>query len=120
MVRDLPPPGAATDRIEIEAINALSALAAAKRLLPESAEIVGYRLNRGSPDTWAEYSITAPAPEDYFEGHVGPPNLALLKVRAPCAFQRDACEAPALAPLQPGPASTGVAPYGRRHPGMRA
>jgi hypothetical protein len=69
---------------------------------------------------WRQYSITAPAPEDYFEGHVGPPNLTLLKVRAPCAFQRGACEAPALAPLQPGPASTGVAPYGRRHPGMRA
>jgi hypothetical protein len=101
-------PGAATDRIEIEAINALSALAAAKRLLPESAEIVGYRLNRGSPDTWAEYSITAPAPEDYFEGHVGRPNLALLIGESALRFSEGRVRSP-----RPG-ASTAWAGFDRR------
>jgi hypothetical protein len=41
-------PGAVTDRIEVEATSPM-ALAAAKRLLPESAEIVGYRVIEGVP-----------------------------------------------------------------------
>jgi hypothetical protein len=35
---------AITNRIEVEAASPLTAISAARRLLPESAEIVGYRL----------------------------------------------------------------------------
>jgi hypothetical protein len=44
-------PGAVTDRIEVEATTPLTALAAAKRLLPESAEIVGYRVIEQVPSS---------------------------------------------------------------------
>jgi hypothetical protein len=37
-------PGATTDRIEVEASSPLTAISAARRLLPETAEIVGWRL----------------------------------------------------------------------------
>jgi hypothetical protein len=42
-------PGTGADRIEVEATGPVAALDAAKRLLPETAELVGYRVIAEAP-----------------------------------------------------------------------
>jgi len=49
MVGDVPIPKGDTDRIEVEAAGPVAALDAAKRLLPDSAELVGYRVIAEAP-----------------------------------------------------------------------
>jgi hypothetical protein len=58
-------PKAGTDRIEVEAAGPVAALDAAKRVLPDSAELVGYRVIAEAPRAGvfqAENSLPPPQP----------------------------------------------------------
>jgi hypothetical protein len=55
-------PGTGADRIEVEATGPVAALDAAKRLLPDSAELVGYRVIAEAPLPGVSQSENSPPP----------------------------------------------------------
>ena len=55
-------PGTGADRIEVEATGPVAALDAAKRLLPESAELIGYRVIAEAPLPGVSQSENSPPP----------------------------------------------------------
>jgi hypothetical protein len=67
--------GTGADRIEVEATGPVAALDAAKRLLPDSAKLVGYRVDRGGTTT--RDVPVASATSHYAEGCLGSAVLAI-------------------------------------------
>jgi hypothetical protein len=65
------------DRIEVEATGPVAALDAAKRLLPESAESVGYRVIAEVP---LPGSPPRPQPRTTLKGCLGSDVLAIFKM----------------------------------------